>query len=106
MKTGMINALAHITGGGIPGNLPRVLGSDLCARIDPLSWDVPNVFRVIQDAGKIEWDEMVRVFNMGIGMVVVVSPKDAEGVISMLRSKGLSSWIMGEVEIGEGLIWA
>lgn len=106
LETGMINALAHITGGGIPGNLPRVLGPNLCAKIDPISWDVPNVFRVIQDAGKIEFDEMVRVFNMGVGMVAVVSPKDVEGVMSMLRSGGLSSWVMGEVEIGEGLIWA
>ncbi len=104
-ETEAIRGLAHITGGGIPGNLPRILGSELGARVDRSSWEVPNSFRVMGDAGRVERDEMLRVFNMGVGMIVLTSPDDADGVMSALRERGSEPWVMGEVEAGEGVRW-
>jgi len=105
LDTGTIRGLAHITGGGIPGNLPRILGTDLGARVDLSSWEVPNAFRVLAEAGKVERDEMLRVFNMGVGIIVLTSPDDAEGVLTALREGGSAPWVMGEVEAGEGVRW-
>jgi phosphoribosylformylglycinamidine cyclo-ligase len=72
-----IHGLVHITGGGFAGNIPRIIPEGLCASIDKNSWEIPPVFRLIQQKGKIEEQEMYRVFNMGIGMVVICSQKDA-----------------------------
>jgi len=105
LETGTIRGLAHITGGGIPGNLPRILGTELGGRVDLSSWEAPNVFRILREAGKVERDEMLRVFNMGVGMIVVTSPGDADGVLSTLRAGGSSPWVMGEVEAGQGVRW-
>ena len=105
LDTGTIRGLAHITGGGIPGNLPRILGTELGARVDLSSWEVPNSFRVLAEAGKVERDEMLRVFNMGVGMIVLTSPDDVEGVLTALREGGSAPWVMGEVEAGEGVRW-
>jgi phosphoribosylformylglycinamidine cyclo-ligase len=106
LETDTIRGLAHITGGGIPGNLPRILGTELGARVDLSSWKVPDTFRVLEEGGKVERDEMLRVFNMGVGMIVVTSPDDAEGVMSTLREGDSAPWVMGEVEAGEGVRWA
>jgi phosphoribosylformylglycinamidine cyclo-ligase len=95
-------ALAHITGGGLPGNLPRVLPQGLAARVDPGSWPVPEVFRVIADEGPVEEDEMFRTFNMGIGMVAVVDPADAEEAIEGARAVGQTARVIGQLESGEG----
>lgn len=73
----LIKGLAHITGGGFPGNVPRIMPEGVTARFDTSSWTVPPVFRLIQDKGKVPRDEMYRVFNMGIGMVVIASPENA-----------------------------
>jgi len=73
-----IKGLAHITGGGIPGNLPRILPQGLAARIERGSWEVPPIFSLIQQQGDIEEQEMYRVFNMGIGMAIVCAPSDVE----------------------------
>jgi phosphoribosylformylglycinamidine cyclo-ligase len=101
-----VRGLAHITGGGIPGNLPRTLGSELGAVIDLASWEVPEVFRVLADAGGVEPDEMLRVFNMGVGMIVLVAPEDVDSVLADLRRADGPAWVMGEVEAGEGVRWA
>ena len=106
LQRGSIRGLAHITGGGIPGNLPRILGTGLGAAVDLASWEPPDVFRVLGEAGKVDRDEMLRVFNMGVGMIVVTAPGDADSVLSTLRDGGSSPWIMGEVEAGEGVRWA
>ncbi|HOJ13875.1 MAG TPA: phosphoribosylformylglycinamidine cyclo-ligase [Deltaproteobacteria bacterium] len=82
-----IKGIVHITGGGFVDNIPRVLPSRSCARIRKGSWEVPPIFRFIQEVGKIEDHEMYRTFNMGVGMILIVSPKDADDV--MLRLKGL-----------------
>ncbi|MCU0576044.1 MAG: phosphoribosylformylglycinamidine cyclo-ligase [Desulfobacterota bacterium] len=93
-----VKGIVHVTGGGFIDNIPRVLPSRSSAQIRKGAWGVPPVFRFIQDIGKIEDTEMYRTFNMGIGMVLVVSPKDADDV--MLRLKGLkeSAEIIGHIE--------
>ena len=106
LDDGRVRGLAHITGGGIPGNLPRTLGSELGAVIDLTSWEVPEVFRVLADAGGVEPDEMLRVFNMGVGMIVLVAPEDVDRVLEGLSQGDGPAWVMGEVEAGEGVRWA
>lgn len=105
LEADTIRGLAHITGGGIPGNLPRILGAELGARVDLSSWEVPDVFRVLEQAGGVARDEMLRVFNMGVGMIVVTSPDDVDGVMSALREGGSKPWVLGEVETGAGVRW-
>ncbi|MBI2866199.1 MAG: phosphoribosylformylglycinamidine cyclo-ligase [Chloroflexi bacterium] len=80
-----LRGLAHITGGGLPGNLPRILPQGLGARIETKAWKVPAIFRLIQEAGDIPDAEMFQVFNMGIGMVVVCSPQEALDIQRSLR---------------------
>ncbi len=106
LDDGRVRGLAHITGGGIPGNLPRTLGADLGAVIDLASWEVPDVFRVLGEAGGVERDEMLRVFNMGVGMIVLVSPEAVDGVLESVNQSDCPAWVMGEVEAGDGIRWA
>ena len=94
LETGTVRAMAHVTGGGIEGNLPRVLPAGLGARIDCESWTVPNVFRRLGEAGGVADAEMYRVFNMGVGMILVVAAEDETAV---LRSLGDDGWSVGEV---------
>ena len=105
LEADTIRGLAHITGGGIPGNLPRILGAELGARVDLSSWEVPDVFRVLEQAGGVARDEMLRVFNMGVGMIVVTSLDDVDGVMSALCEGGSKPWVLGEVETGAGVRW-
>ena len=105
LGAGHVRGLAHITGGGIPGNLPRTLGSELGAVIDLNSWEVPDVFRRLSEAGGVDQDEMLRVFNMGVGMIVLVAPEDVDGVLEGLSRGDAPVWVMGEVEAGEGVRW-
>ncbi len=79
-----IKGLAHITGGGFPGNVPRTLPAGLGARIDRTSWPVPPLFRLIKEEGNVDADEMYRVFNMGIGMVIVASPEASHELVRAL----------------------
>jgi len=72
-----IKGMAHITGGGLPGNVPRVLPEGLAARFESKKWEVPPIFRLVQARGNVARDEMYRVFNMGLGMVVVCAPEEA-----------------------------
>jgi len=100
---GRIRGLAHITGGGIPGNLPRVLPTGLGAVVDRGAWEVPPVFRTLQAGGKVDRSEMDRVFNMGVGMVAVVRPEDVDAVDAHVREAGESVWRIGSVEAGHGV---
>jgi phosphoribosylformylglycinamidine cyclo-ligase len=88
-----IHAIAHITGGGLPGNLSRIFEDDLAATVDPSTWDVPPLFELIQRTGNVALGEMWRTFNMGAGLVVAVDAADAESVISSLPG----AWQIGEV---------
>ncbi len=101
---GRVHAMAHITGGGLPGNLNRALPAALDAIVDTSSWTVPNVFRQLERAGGVAREEMFRAFNMGVGMVVVVSPGDADAVLESARAAGTPAWQMGYVEKGSGRV--
>jgi phosphoribosylformylglycinamidine cyclo-ligase len=94
---GQVHALAHITGGGLPGNVVRVLPSDCAAIIDAQSWEWPALFRVLQDAGKVSTDEMRDVFNLGVGMVAIVPPTGVEAVRRSAEASGIATWIIGGI---------
>ena len=98
--TGSIGALVHVTGGGIAGNLSRVLPAGALAQIQAGSWPTPNVFRVVQRWGSVPDDEMFRVFNMGLGFLAVVSPGATEHVESVLRAHGHDSHRVGHIVEG------
>ena len=100
LGTGLITGMAHITGGGITENLPRVIPEGLRARVDPAAWTVPPVFQWLQKAGGVGDDEMRRAFNMGIGMIVVCRASDADTVMARLGEAGESPASVGEVEQG------
>ncbi len=96
-----IKGMAHITGGGIPGNLPRIFSAGLTAVINKSSWQFPPIFPLIQKIGKIEESEMYKVFNMGIGYIFIISNKDVKRAISILRRKGYKAYIIGEIIKGK-----
>jgi phosphoribosylformylglycinamidine cyclo-ligase len=101
---GQIHAMAHITGGGIPGNLDRALPSHLDAVVEMKSWEIPSTFRVLEDAGRVDRAEMYRAFNMGVGMVVITDTAGA-GVVRDLASKaGVDNWIIGHTRPGSGRV--
>ena len=92
-----VHALAHITGGGLPGNLPRVLPEGCDAVIDESSWNWPPLFQWLQAQGNVERFEMYRTFNCGVGMVVVVPADQAEATIAQLKSTGDDAWLLGKI---------
>jgi phosphoribosylformylglycinamidine cyclo-ligase len=98
----VIHAMAHITGGGIPGNVPRALPPNLDAVIDASSWDVPNVFSMLAQAGGVEPDEMFRAFNMGVGMLVIAPEGDSATILASAAAAGVDSWRAGVIERGTG----
>jgi phosphoribosylformylglycinamidine cyclo-ligase len=97
-----VHALAHITGGGLPGNVPRVLPAGTRAVIDSRAWKRPAIFDWLQDGGNVEEFEMYRTFNCGIGMVLALAPKDAEHALQLLARAGESAWIIGHIEAHPG----
>jgi phosphoribosylformylglycinamidine cyclo-ligase len=101
---GRIHAMAHITGGGIPGNLDRALPPSLDAVVDTHSWTVPTAFRVLEEAGGVAREEMLRAFNMGVGMIVVVSVGEADAVLGAVSASGLRAWVAGEIVAGSGRV--
>ncbi len=98
-----VHALAHITGGGIPGNLPRSLPKGCGARVERGSWPVPAIFKFLQSAGRVSDDEMDRVFNMGVGMIAVAGNGDVPPIQAAARSAAIDTWVIGEVVSGEGV---
>ena len=101
---GRVRAMAHITGGGLPGNLNRALPDSLDARVESRSWVVPNLFVQLQRAGDVPTDEMFRAFNMGVGMVVIVAPDEADAVLASAAAAGVTGWRLGEVVPGSGRV--
>ncbi len=99
-----IRALAHITGGGLIENVPRVLPADCDAEFNLGSWQVPPIFKLIQDAGNVKETEMFRVFNMGIGMVMVTTPAAAETVLGKLKKAGCKASVVGRIVKGSGQV--
>ena len=92
-----ILGIAHITGGGIVENLPRILPEEVSIQIDQKSWPKPSIFTFIQKEGEISDEEMYRTFNMGIGMALIVSQNDASKVMNELRMAGYDSYLIGKV---------
>jgi phosphoribosylformylglycinamidine cyclo-ligase len=92
-----LKALSHITGGGLLENIPRVLPADSCAVIDAGSWDLPEIFSWLQNAGQVEKQEMYRTFNCGVGMVVCVAAEDADTALTLLQEAGEQAWRIGEI---------
>ncbi|MBS3733921.1 MAG: phosphoribosylformylglycinamidine cyclo-ligase [Phycisphaerae bacterium] len=102
-----VKAMAHITGGGLVGNLPRVLPEGVTVRVKRDSWPVPPIFEMIASAGPVDQIEMMRVFNMGIGFVMIVSKHFAEPIMNRLRRSGQRCWPIGKVvKGGPELTWA
>lgn len=99
-----VRAVAHVTGGGLGGNLARVLPKGVDAAVDPSAWEEPRIFAEIRHAGSISDDEMRQVFNLGIGMVVVVPADEAFRAIDLLRGKGQRAVEIGRIEKGSGLV--
>ena len=96
-----IKGIAHITGGGIPGNLPRVFPEGTDAVVREGSWPVPAIFRIIREMGNVPPDDMAVTFNMGIGCIMVVPQKDAEISVSLLKKSGFDSYVIGSVVQGK-----
>ena len=92
-----VHAIAHITGGGLIDNIPRVLPDHCAAQIDLSSWQLPAVFQWLQQAGEIADVEMYRTFNCGVGMVLVVNESDVEGCIQQLTDAGEKAWKLGQI---------
>jgi phosphoribosylformylglycinamidine cyclo-ligase len=95
-----IHGMAHITGGGLPENLPRCLGKNQAIKIDPNSWNIPPVFQWLAEAGEVSPEAMYNTFNMGIGFVLLVPPHQVEQTISHFQSQDISALAIGEVITG------
>jgi len=100
----IVSGMAHITGGGLPGNIPRAFEPDLDANIDAASWTVPPIFDLLARHGNVERAEMLNVFNMGVGYVLIVRPSFAESIARQLTKLGETAWIMGEMVPGTGKV--
>ena len=97
-----MHALAHITGGGIAGNLVRVLPAGCEAVVDPASWSPPPLFTILQQAGNISTDEMREVFNLGLGLIAVLPPESVHAAQRAAREAGVTTWPVGEIRRGAG----
>ena len=99
---GRVKGMAHITGGGITDNLPRVLPHGTAAVVDAASWPVPPLFRWLQQSGRVPIDDMMRTFNMGIGLIIVTTKDQAEPLIEELAARGgRDARVIGEIVPGE-----
>ena len=96
-----IKGIAHITGGGLPANVLRILPDGCVADIRKGTWEIPPIFRFLQEKGHVEEAEMYRVFNMGIGMVVILAPDAVDAALASLNASGESTYLIGEVVTGE-----
>jgi phosphoribosylformylglycinamidine cyclo-ligase len=103
VAAGGVHAAAHITGGGIGGNLARILPEGVGAEVERAAWSEPRIFAEIAQAGEIAADEMARVFNLGLGMILAADAGSADGVVAALGAAGVPSAIVGEVVAGDGV---
>jgi phosphoribosylformylglycinamidine cyclo-ligase len=103
MKKATVRGMAHITGGGLPENLPRCLPSGMGAKLDKDAWDVPTVFELIKERGNVPQEDLFRTFNMGIGYVLVIKKDETDIALAALRVVGETPLILGEVTATEGV---
>jgi phosphoribosylformylglycinamidine cyclo-ligase len=101
VRAGKIAAMAHITGGGLLENIPRVMPEGLHAHVDADAWEQPRLMAFLQAQGAIEPEELARTFNCGVGMALVVAEQDADGVIAALKGTGETAFQIGRIEVGE-----
>jgi phosphoribosylformylglycinamidine cyclo-ligase len=104
LKENKIHSIAHITGGGLPENIARVLGEAFNAVIDQSSWEIPRIFSEIQTLGSIDDEEMFRVFNMGIGMALITPPNSTDRVLEELNKEKKPAYVIGEIVEGSGQV--
>ncbi|MBE6110896.1 MAG: phosphoribosylformylglycinamidine cyclo-ligase [Erysipelotrichaceae bacterium] len=96
-----VNAIAHITGGGFYENMPRAFEENLSARVHKGTWNIPEVFKLIEEVGNIPEHDMYNTFNMGVGMIAIVEQKDAETAVNLLRENGIEASVIGEMIEGD-----
>ena len=99
-----VHAMAHITGGGLPGNLNRALPGRMDALVDTRSWEIPELFLQLEKAGQVDRGEMFRAFNMGVGMVVIADDGAADRIMGSARSAGVTTWPLGRIVPGTGRV--
>ncbi|MFW5986312.1 MAG: phosphoribosylformylglycinamidine cyclo-ligase [Halanaerobiales bacterium] len=104
LKKYKIKGIAHITGGGIMENVPRILPDNTIARIKKTCWELPEIFKLIQNLGSVDTAEMYRTFNMGIGMVIVVPEKKSEEILNYIRGGGEKAYIIGNIIEGKSQV--
>jgi phosphoribosylformylglycinamidine cyclo-ligase len=104
LRAQAVKGLAHITGGGFVDNIPRVLPGNCNVEIRKNAWEMPPIFRLLQQNGGVPDEELYQVFNMGIGMAAVVSREKAGGILRFIRAKKQKAWVIGEVVKGKGLV--
>jgi phosphoribosylformylglycinamidine cyclo-ligase len=97
-----VKSFAHVTGGGLPGNVPRNLPAGTRAVLDARRWPRAPIFDLVQREGSVPWDDMLLTFNMGLGLVAVVAPADVPAAQALLAARGLESWLVGGIERGRG----
>ena len=95
-----VKGLAHITGGGLLENIPRVLPDGCHAIVETSRWELPRIFALLQESGRIAPEEMARTFNCGVGMVVIVAPEQASELTSLLGAAGETAFEIGHIEAG------
>ena len=93
--------MVHVTGGGFYDNIPRALPDDLAVEINDNAWEMPVIFQLLQKWGNVDWKEMYRTFNMGIGMILIVSQEEAENVKAHLSGAGETVYTIGRVVRGQ-----
>ncbi|MBR9884745.1 MAG: phosphoribosylformylglycinamidine cyclo-ligase, partial [Oceanospirillales bacterium] len=101
IRESQVNALSHITGGGLLENIPRVLPKQAKAVIDTTSWEIPPVFKWLQEQGNVDQREMYRTLNCGVGMVICVPTEKADKALALLANEGETAWIIGSIEEAE-----
>jgi phosphoribosylformylglycinamidine cyclo-ligase len=97
-----LRALAHVTGGGVAGNLVRVLPDNVDAVVDRSTWNPQPIFDLVQSKGRIEQSEMESTFNMGVGMLAIVAQSDTDRALAFLRGRNVDTWVAGEIIDGAG----
>jgi phosphoribosylformylglycinamidine cyclo-ligase len=100
----LMHGMAHITGGGIAGNLVRILPQDCSATVEPASWETPPLFTTLQQAGQVSTEEMREVFNLGVGLIAVLPPDAVAAASAAAVADGVPTWVMGEIHRGSQVV--
>jgi len=95
-----MHGIAHVTGGGIAGNLVRILPQNCSATVDPGTWELPPLFTTLQQAGQVSTEEMRDVFNLGVGLIAVLPPEAVAQARNAAAADGVPTWVMGEIHRG------